>query len=74
MPDSVSTEPSLLVVVQVVVNLVWTSYSGGKVVKVATDDPDWLTMPDSVSTEPSLLVVVQVVVNSAWTSDSVDSI
>ena len=40
MPDSVATEPSLLVVVQVVVNSAWTSDSGGKVVKVVNDDPD----------------------------------
>ena len=61
-PESVSTDPSLLVVVQVVVYSVVTG--GGKVVMVVNDDPDSDTIPESVSTDPSLLVVVQVVVYS----------
>ena len=71
-PDSVETDPSLLVTSQVDVNSV-TPISdevddGGKVVIVVNEEPDSLTIPDSVETDPSLLVTSQVVVNSVVTS------
>ena len=76
-PDSVETEPSLLVTSQVVVNSVVTSAAtldevgGGKVVIVVKEVPDSLTIPDSVETDPSLLVTSHVVVNSVVISDEV---
>ena len=79
-PDSVETDPSLLVTSHVVVNSVVTSAAtldevgGGNVVIVVNDVPDSLTIPDSVETDPSLLVTSQVVVNSVVISDEVTEI
>ena len=76
-PDSVETDPSLLVTSHVVVNSVVISdevVGGGNVVIVVNEVPDSLTIPDSVETDPSLLVTSQVVVNSVVISDEVAEI
>ena len=72
-PDSVETDPSLLVTSQVGefssnIGSNTDEVGGGNVVIVVKEVPDSLTIPDSVETDPSLLVTSHVVVNSVVTS------